>query len=245
MFNRLNRVLRDQTGSALIDAMVGVVLIAVALVSLVTATSVSTSAMRAAATLTDQGSALRSYVNDLASDPLSVPETPAAGSLDIGGKQTPVTRWRDMKSSVATIHAVATARCPGADVKSATCPSAQISVNTAAIAKAPVAVPVAASWSAPAIATADGASVVPGAIGTFTVPAGQAEVRYVVRLTGVTGPGAINLSDGAKVLDTQEFDSTTGEYVYSVVPAAAGSVIQVTLTAPATLSRFLVYEVAR
>lgn len=258
MLQRLRSTLESDSGSLLIDAMVGVILTAVALIGVAFAVGASSTATAVNSGDTARQIWLQSYLSDHGTDPLAVPTTATTSTQTINSGSAPVTVWRqDVDAQSTTLYA-ATPRT-GSKTQTGCADPSKTAANSCLTAQ--LSVPLDATgitttnltpaWTNAAVATGTGATVpgsntTPYTIGAFTAPAGAAEVRYVFAVANATSAGQILFTDGAgRLLQTVNFDTTTDQYFYGSLPLYGNSTVTISTGATATISHFYVYGAPR
>lgn len=246
MTTRRRAVLRDDRGSALLDAMVGVIIIAVTVSALTFAATSTSSAVQSLNESTSRNLALRNIANQLAADPGAVPEVRTQIPVTVKGTATTATVWRAPLGSTATLHVAIPATFALSDIDCQASPTRCIETEITVDVTTPGIAPVYVSpaWADARIAR-DGATVTAGVLGTFTPQSTVAEVRYLVGIRSATGPGAITFSRNGAVIEQVLFDETTNTSMYgsAFIPVGGTGNVTVSLVgASATLDHFTVYE---
>ena len=255
MLARIRRTLAGDAGTALIDSMVGVIIVAFALSGLAAVTAGVANNLSVTAQNSGRLVALRSYASTLGGDPSAVSPTPTTATVTVGTAQLPVTSWATRDAGSVVIHAVASQWTggPPADCSQvATTPS--IGCLVAEVSTTPrgagiVTTPLAAALTNPAVASSAPTPCAPGTVGTFTPAAGLVQLRYVVRVGAVSGPGTFTFTNATTgtVSGTATFAASTDGYLYGSIPVdGTTSPIRVDLTGgSADLSHLYVYEAPR
>jgi hypothetical protein len=249
----------DETGAALVDAMVGVIIAGLAVSGLATISVVTSSAIKSTTQNSSLVSDLTSYANRLATDPANVagPALAVSISMTMAGTTTDVTAWLETVAGARVIYATAPKWGSG---KSTTCaPTITAPDNNCVYVQVAIPVngprastiPTSFLWANPDVASPAGALISAGPIGAFTSVGATAEARYVVRVTA-TDAGTITFTDTVTglLLKTISFPAGTDTYFYGTVTAGissgAGNQVAVALTgSQARLSHLYVYEAPR
>ena len=243
-------LLRGDRGFALVDTMIGVIVVAVTILGLIAAATSAGQSVRNVSVAADRLSYLRTTVNDLALDPGAVSTAPSSRSVAIADDQVIVTTWAVVTGSVVEIHA-ATSRTRDTDGSECADPAAlgprciegQVTTNSTDPTPAATAVPT--TWTPAAVATTTGASVAASQVASFTVPAGDAKVRFVVKVSGASAAGNIVFRAGSNVIKTIPFTTATNGYLSGDAIASGGTAMTVTTDGgPVTLTQLLIYEEA-
>ncbi|KQO98266.1 hypothetical protein [Leifsonia sp. Leaf264] len=250
--NKLRRRLANERGSALIDAMFGVVITALTMTALVSVAVTTTDVVDATRDQATRLTVIQNIAHGKVGNPTAVLTTPVSANVNTGAGTTSVTTWREDKPGVAVIHVAVpktgATGCTNPAALEATCLTTTVSV--------PIAEPgiqivdANPSWKGTAVSgpTTAPATVSAGAVGTFQVPVGATEVRYVLNINATTasGPGSIDFMNGATKLESIQFDDTDNSYFYGSVFAPAGTTITVNFApingGTVKLSRFNVYK---
>lgn len=250
MLHRLTAKLADDTGSLLVDAMVGIIVSAITLIGLSTLAVATSNALTVTASQKQRQSYAASYVSDQAMAPLSVPTTPTTSTEDVDGTQLPVTLWRVNVDGQTSVISAAMPRLYGAagdctdpaTARAHSCIMAQVTVPVGD--PGIVTTSMNSTWTDPNVATPDGAAVL-GPVGSFIVPAGTTEVRYVVLLSGATGNSQLTFSDGTTVLASIPYTDGTNSYFYGSLTVDPGATVTIATTGTAArLAHFYLYQAA-
>lgn len=255
MFARIRRTLADDSGTALIDSMVGVIIVAFALSGLAAVTAGVSNNLSVTAQNSTRLVALRSYASTLGENPAAVSTTPMTTTVAVGTVQLPVTSWATRTAGSVIIHAAASQWTGGpladctqmATTPNSRCLVAEVSTNPRG--SGIVTTPLTAALPNPAVASPTPTPISPGTVGTFTPAAGLVQLRYVVRVGAVSGPGTFIFTDTTTgtVSGTATFTASTDGYLYGSIPVAGTTApIRVDLTgSSASLSHLYVYEAPR
>jgi hypothetical protein len=254
-FKFLPTRLADDSGSALIDAMAGVLVASLAVVGLASVTTTVSTAVTNTANDADRLSTLRSYVNAAALNPGGLPSgsSTATSPVTINGKPVSITTWTSETSGSVVVHGSAPKRgtadpaacADPASVEMSTCLTTSVTVNGGGGGISTEPVPVALVDTA--YATAAGALAPVGAAATITSAAADTEFRFVVRVAaGETGGELVFTAGDGSVLRAVAFDAASDEYLYGSIVHPEGSAVTLSLvTATAHLSHLYVYEAPR
>ena len=254
MFARTRARLRDDTGSVLIDAMVGIIIAAVAIIGLASIAATTTTAITSTVNTTSRMSFLRSYVNELASGSAVVPPAVTAQTVtkSIGSKNVSVTSWQTTVGASTVIHAAVAndgndpAPCASPAPQAAPgCLRAQVTVQPGGAGI--VTTPVYSFWAIPAIATSGGGAATTGSIGTFTPSNTSVQVRFVAKVSAPS-VGNIDLTDTNthQKIGSIPFAANSNGYLYGSVTVSGSNPVDVSLTgSSAYISRFYIYEAPR
>lgn len=254
MLSRVRARLRSDSGFALIDVMVGVVVMALTVTGIATVSASVSSAMTQQATVSVRQSYLLTLVNQAAVNPASVATTTVTAPATVGGVQVSVSQLRE---DVATDRSVIRAAMPRGDAYD--CSNAVTSSPSAAdlanclisetdvdrVARGVSYTPFTLTGMQAGIDGTAPAVITPGVLATFTPPAGvAATVNWVMGVVPGTGPARIVIYQGTTVLAVQSFESTSGnQYLYGTVPVTAGSAITFNWDGAAgSVHHFLVYK---
>lgn len=183
----------NSRGSVLVDAMVGVLVTAVALLGLSTMAVAAATAISTTTNNTQQISFLHSYVNSLATSPQAVPTMSAATTAgqQVNGRLTPVTIWRVSSPSSSTLFASMPRWRAGAladcskptSLETPGCLTTQTSVTAAG--GSIVTSPIATNWNNNQATSPDGASMSPGPVASAETKSagGQATPQLIQSAT--------------------------------------------------------------
>ena len=255
MLARIRRTLANASGTALIDSMVGVIIVAFALSGLAAVTAGVANNISVTAQNSTRLVALRSYASRLGENSAAVSTKSSTATVRIGASQLPVTSWATRDAGSVVIHAAAaqwTGGPPADCSQVATTPNIGClvtEVSTTPRGSGIVTTPLASTLTNPAVASSAPTPVTPGTVGTFTPASGLTQLRFVVRVAGASGPGTLTFTDtvAGTVSGTATFTASTDGYLYGSIPVdGTTSPIRVGLTgASADLSHLYVYEAPR
>lgn len=249
----------NQRGSMLIDAMLGIVITALTVTALVGVSTTTGNIVRSTTIQSDRYTFARNLANDLAENPndatkiTATPQT-APTTITANDQGVNVTRWLVVGTGTSagttqvnvSIPKNVDKNCQDAAIRLKSCVTASVTVATSD--PGIVTTAVGGTWSIAGIGTAAGSGPVPVSqisATPFTVPTGSGEVRYVVKVSGAAGVGAIEFRNGATVLESILFDETTNTYTYGSVFAPAGTAITVHVVgSTVNLARFYIYKAA-
>lgn len=251
MLTRLRTLLRSEDGATLPEALIGVVVVVTTITALATSSAITLNAVYSMVEHGDRVNYLQTRAAQLSLNPAAVPLTPATATEEVAGTDTKVTIWReDRADGIAIVHAATAgnhetdgSQCTNPAQPGPGCVAVAVPATVGRAGIQTTAAP--ATLAAPAVATPAGAARTPGQVGSFTVPAGVTELRYVVKVAAVSGPGALTFAAGGPPLEQAWIDETTTGYVYGSVPVTAGTVTLTLDGANATLANLYVYEAPR
>lgn len=246
---RIRERLRDETGTALIDAMFGIIIAALALIGLSSISVTATNAIIASGSQTARQTFIVSLTNQLASDPLSVSTMPTTAIMAIDEVDSEVTTWRETTTESTTIFAAARRDTAGAEVDCTDpsdlptgCLVAETTVSNATVNLNPT--EILTTWTVGSLGGTTAVQVTPGQLGSFNAPAGLTEARYVLKVTSSTS-GTITFTDqdtGNDVVTIVTAPSAT-QYYYGSLYIVPGHEVQITYNgAPTGVSHFFIYE---
>lgn len=253
--NRIRRALANDSGTVLIDAMVGVIIVAVAIAGLATVTANVSNNISVTSRNAERSVFLRAYANTLGESPTAVSATPATISVPVGASTIPITSWETNAAGSVVIHAAAPQWTggPSADCSQvATTPNAHClvaEVSTTPHGPGIKTTPLTSSLATPGVASPTPTSVSPSTVGTFTPAAGLTQLRFVVLVSASAGPGTLTFTNTTTgtVSGTASFTASTDGYLYGSIPVdGTTSPIRLDLTgSPVSLSHLYVYEAPR
>ena len=254
MLARLRARLADETGFALVDAMVGVIAITVVVTMLVGTSVAASNAMTAAASQSERQMYLRSLVNTLALNPDLVGTTVQSSNVTFADKTAILSTLRvddgaDRTVIRAAVNAASSTDC-GASLTAVagtklnpTCLVAELSVDRRIL--GPEFNALDATIAQAGAETAAGTPVVQGTIATFTPPSGVTSVKWVVGVEAPAGAGRISLFQSGARVAVAAFDIGADKYLYGTLPVTPA--VPLTLDwegAPGKVHNTLVYTTA-
>jgi hypothetical protein len=246
------RHLRPDTGFALIDAMVGVVITALTLGAIVTVSAAVSNAIVAQTTSADRLSYITSKANELAANPAAVSATVTTANQTIGAQQVAVSQVRVTPTAGRDIIRVAAPRGDAFDCSTAVadtpaddtlqrCVVSEVGVD--AIVQGTSATPYTVTINQPGVDGATPATAAPGALATFTAPAGVTTVNWVVGVKPGAGAARLTITQGATVITAKAFETVAGQYLYGTLPVTQGQTYSFAWDGPAgTAHHFLIYK---
>lgn len=248
--NRLRHILRDERGTFLADAMVGVVVMAVAIGGFATVTAAAAQSLTVSQSQTQRTSYVHSATSDASSDPGSVPTTPRTTSVIVAGQIAQLTQWSTLGGKTVTVNAAIT-RTPATAATACSIPlnitatNCIVSTITLPINTSPTitTTPLPGTWSSKPAATSAGASVSTSTIASITT-SGYTQIRYVINVSNVTTAGFLTFTDAAtgSVLLGIPISTSTNQYFFgSINIPTTTTTVNFLITGVATISQMYVY----
>jgi hypothetical protein len=226
MLNRIRRALhalRDDTGTALVDSAVGVVVIAIAM-SAIAATSftVGTAVSETTATAAAQAY-LRSAGSTASANPASLPTTPVAATVDADGRQLIMSSVRvDLADGRSLLRLAIPHDDSDCTTDLATAPRyedcyvTEVTTGVAASSADPGYNAATLSLTVPGVDSQTGAAVAAdaGVLASFTPAAGT---QYVVGVKEPAAAGELIIRQGATVLVTIDYAPDNQGWFYGTL----------------------------
>lgn len=248
------RRLRSDRGFALIDVMVGIVIVALTLGGIATVSAAVANAVAGQITRADRAAYVTSKANELATNPSAVLTTVVASTPTIGRSTVQLVQVRVNRSSTQDVIRVAapvgdTYDCSNAVTDAVTttdtqrCVVAEVSVDTVSRGTSFTPYPVTIAQSG--IDGSTPAAAAAGTLAAFTAPADVTPtVKWILGVKPGSGAARVTITQGATVLAVQSFEATAPDtYLSGTFAAAAGQTYTISWDGAAgTAHNFLIYK---
>lgn len=236
------RVLRSERGDLLLDSMAGAVIVIVVFLAAVAVVTAATIASATTSHASSRSILLNTTLNDQLPRLASFTGAPTAVTGALDGQSVTMTLWREDADGgkLAILHgAVARSSDPSAppctDPATITADSCITAQSSAVTVKGPI-----ATTSVPLVA-----GTAP-TLFTLTVPSGQAELRYVFKVSSASADSTLSFAntDHPGVSTDVKIPAGQTGYYYGRLRVDAGSHLSITTTGPAAVdpASFLIYE---
>lgn len=226
--------LRNETGTALADAMVGSLIAAVTIVGLASVTMATQKSLTATITTAETGMALHSLLATSAADVTSVPETPVVSDG--------VALWRDGDTLYAGSPTIPAPDADCTALGSSDCVYAQLNVPAAATAYTITTDPVPVVWPGDDASTDAGVLFTDVDVATFTPDPLAVETRYILHLTAdQDGTLTVADTDTDEVLASIPFTAGDNAFRYGSLMHDAGTTLTLVSDTEVTLSHVYLY----